>query len=176
MSQLVKCSTWKKRETRARSRHYFHFWNHGRWLWRRCSGQRANHTYLCHNCLKFGHNQARCTSANRCIKCGDKHIDVNECPIKGDPIKCVNCKGDHPASSNSCPELLRQREIKRTMALENVSFAQAAKMVPQIKKSFSEVVSSQSINPQPLFSKNKPPNQNKNLQPILDLVKLTNKQ
>jgi hypothetical protein len=77
------------------------------------------------------------------MKCGDKHTDENECSIKsGDPVKCVNCKGDHPASSNSCPELLRQREIKRTMALENVSFVQAAKMVPQTKKYFSEVVAS----------------------------------
>jgi hypothetical protein len=42
-----------------------------------------------------------------------------------------------------CPELKRQKEIKKMMAAENVSYAFATKTIRSSKKTFSEVVASE---------------------------------
>jgi hypothetical protein len=59
--------------------------------------------------------------------------------------ECINCGGPHNASSLSCPELTRQKNIKNTMATESMSYKDAAARHPLPKKSFAQKVTS---NPQ----------------------------
>jgi hypothetical protein len=99
--------------------------------------------YVCHICLRFGHTKNKCTSAPRCFRCGESHLGEN-CPEKDLPPKCANCKGEHLATDSLCPEFIRQKKIKVTMASENISFSEAVKLTPPSKKFYSEIVASTS--------------------------------
>lgn len=54
---------------------------------------------------------------------------------------CFLCNGSHFAINRSCPEHKRQKEIKVTMANSCISYGEAAKLHPPVKKSFADVVS-----------------------------------
>lgn len=57
----------------------------------------------CHRCQKFGHTARFCTTAPKCVKCGNGH-DTNTClKAKTEPAKCSNCNGDHTANYRGCP-------------------------------------------------------------------------
>lgn len=100
-------------------------------------------SYICHKCLKYGHTHKKCTNSPRCAKCGESH-QSNTCLMTETTSNCVNCKGNHMPTSNACPELHRQRDIRRIMATEGVSFVQASKKAIAPKKTFSEVVATSS--------------------------------
>jgi hypothetical protein len=99
-------------------------------------------TILCHRCARFGHTKTKCTSPSpKCAKCSSTEHSKDKCPSEKD-LLCPNCNGKHEASSANCPELIRQRTIKSTMAKENMSFSQAAKTIPRTNKVlYSRVVS-----------------------------------
>jgi hypothetical protein len=60
-----------------------------------------------------------------CRDCGkDKH--ENDCK---DPKYCVNCEGQHSASSRECPKWKTEQEIQKVKTLEKLSFAEAKKKV-----------------------------------------------
>lgn len=99
-------------------------------------------TTQCFNCCRFGHTKAACRSQPRCFKCGENH-PADQCPSSSSP-KCFNCSGSHSAINSSCPEQSRQKNIKISMASQNLSFLQASKLFPPVKKSFAEVLSSNS--------------------------------
>lgn len=66
---------------------------------------------LCQKCWKQ-HTTANCTSEKEvCRKCGSpEHKSMNHPP---DILpSCVNCQGQHPANSPSCPEALSQKRGK----------------------------------------------------------------
>uniref|UniRef100_V5I8C7 CCHC-type domain-containing protein n=1 Tax=Anoplophora glabripennis TaxID=217634 RepID=V5I8C7_ANOGL len=77
----------------------------------------------CYNCLRYGHTKMQCKGKSRCIRCGRSHEEEGNCPF---PIKCVHCKSaEHLATDRTCPEFSRQKQIKETMALENLSYYDA---------------------------------------------------
>ncbi|CAH0554849.1 unnamed protein product [Brassicogethes aeneus] len=48
-------------------------------------------------------NEWKITQCHRCLKCAEPH-PTRECTKdKESPAKCVNCQGNHPANSISCP-------------------------------------------------------------------------
>lgn len=80
----------------------------------------------CNRCLRFGHTQKFCRSKPRCSHCsGDDH-SFNVCPSAPttDPI-CIFCSLPHLATDRSCREWLFQKEIKKIMATENLSYREA---------------------------------------------------
>lgn len=88
----------------------------------------------CSNCFRFGHHQQLCRTEARCENCGDKH-NSSTCREKS---KCLSCKGEHRSTDPQCPELNNQRDIKKYMAFNNVSYREA-----KLKyRRFSDVVSS----------------------------------
>lgn len=58
----------------------------------------------CYRCQKFGHVQRYCTAEYKCAFCANSHTSYN-CPEprgRGQPAKCINCGGAHPAFAFSC--------------------------------------------------------------------------
>jgi hypothetical protein len=95
-------------------------------------------TIICHICARFGHLRKNCRSKPRCAICSSTEHSKDTCT--SEEVKCPNCDGDHSALHSSCPELKRQRDIKKIMATDSLSFAQAVKMFPKSRKPYSEVV------------------------------------
>ncbi|GFO08400.1 RNA-directed DNA polymerase from mobile element jockey [Plakobranchus ocellatus] len=61
-----------------------------------------------------------------CVRCGKGgHV---ECDYSADP-HCVNCRGDHAASSKACPKFLEEQAILRDKAENGGTFQQARKAV-----------------------------------------------
>lgn len=92
---------------------------------------------LCYNCWRYGHLASQCKSKLRCLKCGNNH-NSNECDSE-DPIKCFYCDSiKHTANeTKKCPEFERQKQIKKYMSNQNVSYKEAAKSVP--KKTYANI-------------------------------------
>lgn len=62
----------------------------------------------CHNCQQFGHGSNNCNKAPRCVTC-DKNHPTTHCDKPTDQKSfCVNCKGEHRASSSQCPEYIKK--------------------------------------------------------------------
>lgn len=80
----------------------------------------------CNRCLRYGHTQKFCRSDTRCGHCGGSKHSITECPSihTTDPI-CLFCKLPHIATDRSCQEWSTQKDIKRIMATENLSYKDA---------------------------------------------------
>lgn len=88
---------------------------------------------LCSLCLRFGHSAQVCKGKPRCKKCGESH-QLENCDK--DFVTCIFCNGNHLCDSKDCPEFLKQRNIKKKMAFENLSFDEARKFFE--KPSYAE--------------------------------------
>jgi len=80
----------------------------------------------CNRCLRYGHTQKFCRSDPRCGHCGGSKHSITECPSvhTTDPI-CLFCKLPHVATDRSCHEWSAQKDIKKIMATENLSYKDA---------------------------------------------------
>lgn len=99
-------------------------------------------TIQCFTCCRFGHTKNICRSKPRCAKCGDNHSS-EDCIIDPSEYKCLSCSGNHLATNRSCPEHIRQKNIKIEMAEKSLSYIEASKLFPPVKKSYAEVTNSQ---------------------------------
>lgn len=111
----------------------------------------------CFNCLRFNHTATQCRGQVRCSKCGENH-KVEDCTVQTSEYKCAQCQGNHQATDRICPSYIQQRQIKRIMAFENLSYRDAKlhqknKFVSKAH-TFAEISSSSSPNiPPPLLEK-----------------------
>lgn len=80
----------------------------------------------CNRCLRFGHTQKYCRSGPRCSHCGETKHSIDSCPYSQatDPV-CLYCKQPHLATDRSCQEWSTQKDIKKIMANENISYKDA---------------------------------------------------
>jgi hypothetical protein len=92
-------------------------------------------TVLCYNCCRYGHAKKHCKSPTRCYKCSKPH-PADQCDSTY--VRCINCQGAHTAANLKCPEYIRQRNIKRTMAMDNVSLKEASLLHPPVRMSYAE--------------------------------------
>ncbi|XP_033744306.1 uncharacterized protein LOC117330192 [Pecten maximus] len=82
----------------------------------------------CRNCQKYGHHEDRCGRNTVCEHCGrEGHTDNAQCNIVGK--RCINCQGNHAASSRDCPAWKKEREVLRVKYTENISFPEARRIV-----------------------------------------------
>lgn len=112
-------------------------------------------TIQCFQCCRYGHIKSQCRSSPRCFKCGLTHSG-DSCSVHEEDVTCCLCSGAHFATSKKCPEFLRQRNIKETMAKDCVTYAEAIKVHPPITKSYADVLlssSTQQISSNPSVSK-----------------------
>lgn len=96
-------------------------------------------TIQCFNCCRYGHTKVQCRSKPRCYKCGQNHTG-DSCSVESDSASCCLCTGFHFATSQSCPELARQKAIKKSMAQDCISYAEASKFHPAVSKSYADVL------------------------------------
>ncbi|KAL4132407.1 hypothetical protein QTP88_009561 [Uroleucon formosanum] len=80
----------------------------------------------CNQCLHFGHTQKYYRSNPRCSHCGESKHSMDSCSVidATDPV-CLFCKLPHLATDRRCREWLTQKEIKKIMATENISYKDA---------------------------------------------------
>ena len=81
----------------------------------------------CFQCQKFGHSKKWCKNQLACWKCGSEGHDGSDCT--SETVCCLNCKGDHFASSKSCPVWIQEKEIQRVKTEKSLSYGEARKLV-----------------------------------------------
>ena len=81
----------------------------------------------CFQCQKFGHSKKWCKTQLACWKCGSEGHDGGDCTAE--TVCCLNCKGDHFASSKSCPVWIQEKEIQRVKTEKSLSYGEARKLV-----------------------------------------------
>ena len=81
----------------------------------------------CSKCCHLGHTKNSCTGNRVCSNCGSKdHADnSSECVSSS---KCINCKGDHPSLSKTCPRYIDAQNICKIKTDRNISFPEARKI------------------------------------------------
>ena len=86
----------------------------------------------CYCCYRFGHHE-RNSKLNQgehvCRRCGNSnlvHSSDDDCEFG---IRCVNCKGEHVATSRSCPVWKKEKEVVTVKYKEGLSFPEARKIV-----------------------------------------------
>jgi len=99
-------------------------------------------TRICFSCFRVGHLSKSCKSRPRCLFCGDSAHDSSEtCSLKQAPPKCINCKGDHLATSHDCIKVIEHKKAHSLAATENISFIDALRSV-SLSSSFASPSSS----------------------------------
>ncbi|GFN87759.1 hypothetical protein PoB_001426500 [Plakobranchus ocellatus] len=79
----------------------------------------------CYKCQRYGHGKDRCKKpAAVCVRCDKGSHVERDCSAD-----CVNCRGDHAASSKTCPKFLEEQAILRYKAEYGGTFQQARKAV-----------------------------------------------
>ena len=81
----------------------------------------------CFNCQKFGHSKKFCKNPLACWKCGREGHDGSECTAE--TTCCLNCKGEHCASSKSCPIWIQEKDIQRIKTERGLSYGDARRLV-----------------------------------------------
>ncbi|XP_011176169.1 uncharacterized protein LOC105208105 [Solenopsis invicta] len=84
----------------------------------------------CYKCYRIGHIKPVCRGSERYPNCGcDKHKDEENCPMADKPPTCINCKGNHIATSPDCPIFFRHKQILSLAASENIPLFKARKII-----------------------------------------------
>lgn len=118
----------------------------------------------CFRCQRFGHTTALCRGSATCSKCGSQEHAKEQC----DALKefCINCEGNHEATSKKCTRWQLEKEIQRLKVVNNLSYGDARKQAetilpPRPKDTYASVAkkSSSSIEVQTDISFFKPSTQ-----------------
>lgn len=93
----------------------------------------------CFRCNRFGHAAGACRGSPCCARCGLPEHETKDCKAS---YKCVNCSGDHPAYSRSCPRWKLEKEILHIKVTQNLTFPEARKKASPFffEKSFANAV------------------------------------
>ena len=110
----------------------------------------------CYKCQNFGHMAINCPNQQRCLRCGDNHA-VRDCKIPKQQVKCINCRGEHPAQYKDCP-------VYKTAQVE------AQKAQPKVQ-SYAQVVKPQPtttvVKPQPTTTETQPTKSKEDIQQFI---------
>ena len=103
---------------------------------------------ICFRCGQFGHPEARCTNAERCLTCGDNKHD-------GDCVaKCLNCSQlGHSCLSRQCEVWQKEKDICTIKVEQEIPYGQARKIYedshrPPILQGYADVVRTPSVSQQ----------------------------
>ena len=85
--------------------------------------------WRCERCQRFGHKETHCKhDSSVCAKCGktDPGHAYDACR---DDTCCINCSGNHPASSKQCPLWQLEKKINKMKAECNLKYPEARAQV-----------------------------------------------
>lgn len=94
----------------------------------------------CHKCQHFGHIKNNCKAALRCPLCGGEHGE-DQCDKPND-LQCILCGGRHKTTDKRCPKFQEEKQIKKIMVEEKITFAEARaalKTTPRKKDQAEEI-------------------------------------
>lgn len=95
----------------------------------------------CKNCQLIGHTSRFCFHQYRCIKCTENHLPgKGQCKLDNGnntlAPKCVNCQGDHIASSYNCP-YIKKHMTKNDKTHKKIENSQNMNWKPNVKPGIS---------------------------------------
>ncbi|XP_064462126.1 uncharacterized protein LOC135372450 [Ornithodoros turicata] len=94
----------------------------------------------CFKCQRFGHHSQVCRGRLICPKCAGDGNDHTPESCKN-TFRCVNCEGNHPSYSRSCPRFSDEKEILKIKTVQQLTYKAAKTQLEfQKKGSFSEAV------------------------------------
>jgi len=97
---------------------------------------------ICFSCFRIDHLSKDCKSNPRYIICGKpKHKSETECESRNYPIKCINCGGNHLATSHECEEVIKHKTILSRAATENISLSEARKSLGTMSSASFDTIS-----------------------------------
>ena len=79
----------------------------------------------CFKCQLYGHTSKNCRREKRCSICGGGDCQ-EQC---GNPMRCVNCGGEHTSFDRSCPKWIQEKEVQKIKAQQNISYKEAKSQV-----------------------------------------------
>ena len=93
----------------------------------------------CTKCQQFRHLRRFCEGHVICAKCTGNHetADCTETTVR----KCVNCQGEHWASSWNCPVYLKEEKIEEIRERERLTYRQAEYKLSKPKERQAETYS-----------------------------------
>ncbi|GBO19876.1 hypothetical protein AVEN_111899-1, partial [Araneus ventricosus] len=83
----------------------------------------------CTKCYSFMHPSRVCEKTPVCHSCGAIHSGI--CQV---PQKCVNCQGDHSATSKGCPLYIKEQNIMELKCRNHLTTAEARRIYNQSAK------------------------------------------
>ncbi|GBM58625.1 hypothetical protein AVEN_266747-1 [Araneus ventricosus] len=83
----------------------------------------------CTKCYSFMHPSRVCEKTPVCHSCGAIHSGI--CQV---PQKCVNCQGDHLATSKGCPLYIKEQNIMELKCRNHLTTAEARRIYNQSAK------------------------------------------
>jgi len=93
---------------------------------------------ICFSCFRVGHVSKSCKGKPRCLHCGEtKHTSSDLCPRAQAPQACINCLGDHLATSHLCPHIVKHKMTLSLASTRNIPYSEAKKSVDFPSHSFS---------------------------------------
>lgn len=81
----------------------------------------------CFKCGQLNHATKFCQNTVKCLRCGDDYNPEHE--ICDKQPKCLNCGREHPTLDKDCPEIIFKKEITQLMALRNIEFNEARRIL-----------------------------------------------
>lgn len=91
---------------------------------------------ICYKCDLIGHiEELAKMKKNVSLAVSPDRVEKGKCNANK---RCINCQDDHVTLDRSCPKIMRHTAIIKTMALENISFAEARRKIDNLPKHNAE--------------------------------------
>jgi len=97
---------------------------------------------ICFSCFRVGHVSKVCKSRPRCLLCEKaKHTSPELCSRAQAPQCCINCAGNHLATSHLCPHAIKHKMILSLASTQNIPYSEASKSInlPGIYSNFPQI-------------------------------------
>jgi len=97
--------------------------------------------FSCRCRYRIGHISKNCKGKPKCLYCGgDKHDSLSSYPNKNNNPACINCQGEHLATSYECPLIIKHRKILSLAATENIPIIEAERKISQSSTAPRDIV------------------------------------
>ncbi|GBN11779.1 hypothetical protein AVEN_267582-1 [Araneus ventricosus] len=83
----------------------------------------------CVKCYSFMHPSRVCEKTSICPSCGEIHSGICQAPQK-----CINCQGEHSATSRGCPLYIKEQNILELKGRNHLTTAEARRIYNQSAK------------------------------------------